>query len=416
MPYVADLHVHSPYAYATSKYLSPTSLYQWAQIKGIDVVGTGDFTHPAWLAQLEEALTAEGTGFFTLKAPVQEGALPGLRPSQAPVRFCLSTEVSCVYRYAGRTRKSHHLLYAPDFATVRRLNARLAPFGDLAADGRPTLRLTARDLLELVLEASDQAHLIPAHVWTPWFSVLGSKAGYESVQACFRDLTPHIFALETGLSSDPAMNWKLSALDGYAMVSNSDAHSAANLGREVTLFDTVMTYQGLFDALRTKKGFAGTLEFFPQEGKYHLDGHRACGVCLYPQETLSRHKLCPVCKRPLTVGVLHRVEALADRATPQQPATAPDFGYIVPLPEILAQVLGKGPKSQAVQRVFVHIINTYGSELHFLRQTPLAQIEADLGGRYAAPIRRLRACEVTTTPGYDGVYGTIHLLGSPGKG
>ena len=408
MRYVADLHVHSPYAYATSRYLSLAALHQWAQVKGIDVVGTGDFTHPAWLAQLQAALVAEGNGFFKLKRLPKQGLLPGLQPKTAPVRFCLSSEVSCVYRYAGRVRKSHQLLYAPDFATVERLNARLARWGSLTADGRPTLRLSARDLLEVVLQVG-QAYLIPAHVWTPWFSVLGSKAGYDSIQACFRDLTPHIFALETGLSSDPAMNWQLSALDGYTLVSNSDAHSAPNLGREVSCFATELSYEALFKALHTRKGFAGTLEFFPQEGKYYLDGHRSCQLCLYPKQTRAYAGRCPRCQGQLTVGVRHRVEALADRQLPVQPAGAPGFGYIVPLPELIAQLIGKGPKTKAVQRAFVQLINHYGSELACLRQVPLAQIEADFGAGYALAIGRLRQGQVETTPGYDGVYGTVHL-------
>jgi len=264
MYYIADLHVHSSYSRATSKTLNLETLYQWAAIKGIHVVGTGDFTHPRWFQELQEKLIPDGNGFYKLKNPP-----PALMRSQAiDTHFCLSTEVSCIYKEGNRLYKNHNLLYAPDFETVAKINSKLATIGNLAADGRPILGLSARNLLEIILEASDRAYLIPAHVWTPWFSALGSKAGYDSIEKCFKELAPYIFALETGLSSDPAMNRRVSALDRYTMVSNSDAHSPQNLGREANLFDTDYTYDGLFRALKTQQGFLGTLEFFPQEGKY----------------------------------------------------------------------------------------------------------------------------------------------------
>ena len=408
-PYITDLHVHSSYAYATSKYLNLTTLYQWAQIKGIDVVGTGDFTHPAWFATLQEQLAPVGNGFYRLKKPPTNTGMPGIKPMDKPVYFCLSTEISCVYHAKGKVRKSHHLVYMPDFAAVACFNKRLASLGNLAEDGRPTLNISARHLLGIVLETSPRAHLIPAHIWTPWYAILGAKAGYDSLEDCFGDLTKYIFALETGLSSDPAMNWHISKLDRYAMVSNSDAHSAKNLGREATLFTTRLGYDDLFEALHTKKGFSGTLEFFPEEGKYYLDGHRACKLCLSPEETLKYKRICPRCQKPLTLGVRHRVNALSDREKAVHPPLAPDFSYIVPLPEIIAQIVEKGPYTQKAMHVFKHIINLFGNEFTFLRHTPISSIEQALGAPYAIAIDRLRSQQVVRMPGYDGCYGKIML-------
>lgn len=410
MYYVADLHVHSHYSRATSKDLNLETLYQWANIKGIDVVGTGDFTHPHWFQVLQAKLVPDGTGFYKLKNPPSQ-----LFKSRATdVRFCLTTEISSIYKQGDKVRKNHNLLYAPDLETVAKLNAKLATIGNLAADGRPILGLPARDLLEIVLETSERAYLIPAHVWTPWFSTLGSKSGYDSIEACFRDLTAHLFALETGLSSDPAMNRRLSALDRYTMVSNSDAHSPKNLGREANLFDTALTYDAMFEALKTQKGFLGTLEFFPEEGKYHMDGHRSCGVCLDPTTTQQHQGLCPTCGKPLTIGVLHRVEALADRQEPQKPGHAADFAYIIPLPEIIAEIKGTGASSQAVQKQFQRIISLFGSEFTFLRATPVEEIRKQLGTIYAEAIQRLRNHQIAPSPGYDGVYGTIRVF-QPGE-
>lgn len=414
MYYVADLHVHSHYSRATSSDLSLETLYQWSNIKGIHVVGTGDFTHPQWFKELKEKLVPDGSGFYRLKDPPQVPALPGLKSQAKEVRFCLTTEISSIYKQGGKVRKNHNLLYAPDLDTVAKLNAKLATIGNLAADGRPILGLAARDLLEITLQASERAYLIPAHIWTPWFSTLGSKSGYDSIEACFRDLTSHIFALETGLSSDPAMNWKISALDGYTMVSNSDAHSPQKLGREASVFDTAMTYDAMFEALKTQKGFLGTLEFFPEEGKYHMDGHRGCGVCFDPTTTQQHKGLCPACGKPLTIGVLHRVETLADRKQPQKPGHAADFEYIIPLPEIVAEIKGVGTSSKAVQKQFQHIIGLFGSELTFLRETPIVDIHKHLGPIYAEAIRRLRNHLVAPSPGYDGLYGSIRVF-QPGE-
>ena len=406
MYYIADLHVHSHYSRATSSNLTLESLYQWASIKGIQVVGTGDFTHPQWFQELQEKLIPDGHGFYKLKDP------PALtyKAQSADIRFCLTTEICSIYKDAGKVRKNHSLLYAPDLATVAKMNRKLSTIGNLAADGRPILGLSPRDLLEIVLEITDRAYLIPAHIWTPWFSTLGSKAGYDSIEACFKDLTNHIFALETGLSSDPAMNRRLSALDRYTMVSNSDAHSPQNLGREVNLFDTACTYDAMFAALKTQKGFLGTLEFFPQEGKYYWDGHRNCGIGFDPTTSLQYKCLCPACGKPLTIGVLHRVESLADRQLPKNLAQAADFSYIIPLPEIIAELNSRKPVSKTVQKQYWHIISLFGSEFNFLRATPIQDIQTKLGPIYAEAIKRLRNQQVYEKPGYDGLYGTIHIF------
>jgi len=404
MFYIADLHIHSRYAQACSKNLSPETLYQWGRAKGIHVMGTGDFTHPAWLTELQEKLIPDGNGFYRLKNPPQTAALPGLKVADTDVRFCLSTEISCVYTYDGRTRKNHHLVYVPDFETARKLNERIGKYGDLAADGRPTVSLTSRDLLEIVLSVG--GHFVPAHVWTPWFSTLGSRGGYDSLEACFRDLTPHIFALETGLSSDPAMNRKWSELDKYTMLSNSDAHSPQKIGREVTLFDTTLGYDAMFEAIKTTNGFKGTYEFFPEEGKYFNDGHRNCGISFNPRQSRKHNDICPVCSKPLTIGVLNRVEKLVDRA---QPTTNEGFNYIIPLPEILAELNGVSTESKKVNEAYRSAISAFGNEFLLLNDVPVEDItryDTMLG----EGIRRMRNHEVKRVSGYDGVYGIIRLF------
>lgn len=414
MHFLSDLHIHSRYSRATSKNLDLESLYQWAQIKGLHVIGTGDFTHPEWIKELQEKLEPDGTGLFRLKNPPKTPGLPGMRTNDIDVRFCLSTEISSIYKYNEKVRKNHNLVYAPDIETAKRINARLSEIGNLASDGRPILGLPAHDLLEIVLETSDDAHLIPAHVWTPWFSTLGSKAGYDSIEECFRDLSEHIFALETGLSSDPEMNWKISALDRYTLISNSDAHSPQKLGREANLFDTERSYYAIFEALKTKKGFNGTYEFFPEEGKYHMDGHRKCNVCMKPHESIKHNEICPVCGKPLTIGVLNRVEKLADREMPQKPEGAPDFEYIIPLPEIISEFTGTGPSSKGVQQNFIRMISKFGNEFDLLQKIPIEEIKSKGGELLAEAIRRLRHREVNPQGGYDGEYGVISIF-NPGE-
>jgi PHP family Zn ribbon phosphoesterase len=330
MSYIADLHLHSCYSRATSKHANLEGYYYWAQLKGIQLLGTGDFTHPQWYRELSEKLEPDGSGFYRLKQPpvaIPESGLADLPPVAGtnPVKFCLTAEISSIYKKAGATRKVHTLLFAPDLATVARINTRLAALGNIKADGRPILGLDPKILLKIIKDISPETQLVPAHIWTPWFSLFGSKSGFDAIEDCFEELTPEIFALETGLSSDPVMNWRWSALDRFRLISNSDAHSPQKLGREATVFHTDFNYTAMFAALKTGAGFGGTIEFYPEEGKYHLDGHRKCQLCLEPEATLKNHGLCPVCGNPLTIGVMHRVIQLADRPQGVKPAGAVEF-------------------------------------------------------------------------------------------
>jgi DNA helicase II / ATP-dependent DNA helicase PcrA len=414
MQLVADLHIHSHFSRATSKDLTFEHLARWAQLKGVHVVGTGDIAHPGWLQEMRAKLEPAEEGLYRLKDEYA-AAVQALTPlaCQAPVRFLLGGEISNIYKKAGATRKVHHVVFAPDLDAVERLQARLERIGNIRSDGRPILGWPSRDLLEIALEVDPRCHLIPAHIWTPWFALLGSKSGYDSVAQCFEDLTPHIFALETGLSSDPPMNWRVSALDGYTLVSNSDAHSPQKLAREATLFDCDLAYDALFDALRSgdPAAFKGTIEFFPEEGKYHLDGHRACGVCWEPPETLAHDGLCPVCGKPVTVGVMHRVEMLADRPLGGQPDRIYPFHSLVPLPEVLGQVHGTGAGSKRVGQEYDKLLSRLGPELRILLETPLEEIQTVGGERLAEGIDRMRRGEVDAQGGYDGEYGMIRLFG-----
>lgn len=414
MHLVADLHIHSHFSRATSKDLTLEHLARWAQLKGVHIVGSGDIAHPGWLAELRSRLEPAEEGLYRLRDDLSAAVQRQVPPAcQRPVRFMLAGEISNIYKKAGATRKVHHILFAPDLDTLERLQARLERIGNIRADGRPILGLPSRDLLEIALTVNPRCHLIPAHIWTPWFALLGSKSGYDSVEQCFEDLTPHIFALETGLSSDPPMNWRVSALDRYTLVSNSDAHSPSKLAREATLFDCEPTYDALFDALRTgdPARFQGTVEFFPEEGKYHLDGHRACGVRWEPQETLAHGGLCSVCGKPVTVGVMHRVEQLADRPVGGRPLRTHPFYSLVPLPELLGEMLGTGPASKQVEAEYFRLLGRLGPELEILLTVPLEEIRAVGGERLAEGIGRMRRGEVEALGGYDGEYGVIRVFG-----
>ncbi len=414
MRFTADLHVHSKYSRATSRDLDLEHLAAAARVKGVDLVATGDFAHPAWRAELGEKLVPAEPGLFRLASGIEE-RLAALHPgaaSAAPVRFMLSVEISTIYKKGDRTRKIHHLIYAPDLAAVDRISARLARIGNIASDGRPILGLDSRDLLEIVLESDPASYLVPAHIWTPWFAALGSQSGFDSITECYRDLAPAIFALETGLSSDPAMNWRLSALDRYRLVSNSDAHSPGKLGREATMFDSALDYGAIRRALETGQGYVGTVEFFPEEGKYHLDGHRACKARLLPAETLAHDGRCPVCGGKLTIGVLHRIERLADRSEAEAlpPPTAGKIASLVPLPEILAELAGTGPASRAVAQGYERLTASLGPELAILRSAPLEEIARAHSSLLAEAIARMRRGDVIREAGYDGEYGVIRLF------
>lgn len=405
---IADLHIHSHYSRGCSRDLSAESLWKWSQLKGIDIVGTGDFTHPGWIAELQEKLEPDDGGLFKLRSGVP---LPEVYPScRADVRFLLTAELSCIYRRHDRTRKVHLVLLAPDFKTVIKINAALSAIGNLAADGRPILGLDAYELLDMMLAISPQIMVIPAHAWTPHFSVFGAFSGFDSLEECFADLTPHIRAIETGLSSDPAMNRRLPALDGIQLISCSDAHSPAKLGREATLFDVQRSYTEIIAAISSGVGLAGTIEFFPQEGKYYLDGHRGCRICLQPEETRSYTGRCPACGGKLTVGVLHRVEELARRTVAQLPDHFPPFESIVPLAELIASVVGVGAASKKVQLLYHGLLESRGNEFHILREVPGDEIARASSEAVAGAILNMRQGRVRIIPGYDGEFGIIKPL------
>lgn len=402
---IADLHIHSRYSRGCSRDLTPETLWCWSQLKGIDVVGTGDFTHPGWIAELRDKLEPDDSGLLRLRSGL---TLPEVYPScRSDVRFLLTAEISCIYRRHERTRKVHLVLLAPDFDTVLGINAALAKIGNLASDGRPILGLDAYRLLEIMLSISPEIQVIPAHAWTPHFSVFGAFSGFDSLEECFGDLTPYIRAIETGLSSDPAMNRRLPDLDGIQLLSCSDAHSPAKLGREATLFDIEPGYGAVTSALATGAGLAGTIEFFPQEGKYYLDGHRACGICLQPEQTRSYGGRCPACGGKLTVGVLHRVEELARRSLAEQPDRFPPFESLVPLAELIASVVGFGTASKRVQSVYHGLLEGLGNEFHILRQATEADIAHASSQEVATAIVNMRRGIVRINPGYDGEFGKI---------
>ena len=408
--YVADLHIHSKYSRATSKDCDLQHLDLWARRKGIHLVGTGDFTHPAWRESLKNELLPAEPGFFRLR---DELRLPCETQAESP-RFVLSGEISCIYKKAGKTRKVHSVILLPDLDAAERLSLRLEAIGNIRSDGRPILGLDCHDLLEITLEACPDAIFIPAHIWTPHFSLFGAFSGFDAIEECFGDLTNHIHALETGLSSDPAMNYRVSALDGYQLVSNSDAHSPAKLAREANLLEIDLSYSALRQALNTGEGLYGTLEFFPEEGKYHLDGHRGCDLCLEPEETKRFKGICPVCGRKITIGVLNRVEALADRANGIPAPNAKPYECLIPLPEIIAASLNCGSESRKAQALYFEMLAKLGPELDILRRVSEADIQSCAGLAVAEGIRRLRADKVQLKGGYDGEYGKIALF-QPGE-
>ncbi len=415
METIADLHLHSRYSIATGKEADLEHLDLWGRYKGLQVIGTGDCTHPEWLKEMAAKLSPVAPGTYVLKAGL---ALPlNLQGPAwrevAPVRFVITGEVSSIYKKGGRVRKVHLLLLLPSLEAAERLSQRLARLGNVASDGRPILGLDAKYLLELVLEIDPQSLVIPAHIWTPWFSVLGSKSGFDALEECFEDSLAHIYALETGLSSDPAMNWRVRALDRFLLVSNSDAHSPQKLGREANLFAVAATYPDLSQALRSRKGFAGTLEFFPQEGKYHLDGHRNCGLRLSPEEAESLKGLCSVCGKPVTLGVLHRVQDLADRPEGAAPPGAKPYESLIALPEVLSEVLQVGVISKKLRHRYFRLLEALGPELEILRRVPLEDLArqgGEVGPLLAHAIDRMRRGEVHIAGGYDGEFGEIRLF------
>ena len=411
--FIADFHIHSHFSIATSKNLIPEYLNHWAQIKGIDVVGTGDCIHPGWLKELREKLEPAGNGLFRLKkeyAPNISG--PGKKNLKPDVFFMLTGEISNIYKKDGKVRKVHNLCVFPDFKAVEYMQRSLKRF-NIESDGRPILGLDSKFLLEMVLHSSDTSFLVPAHIWTPWFSVLGSKSGFDTIHECYEDLTKHIFAVETGLSSDPAMNWTCGFLNDFKLISNSDAHSPEKLGREANLFKTDLSYYSIYNALSAGKGFLGTIEFFPQEGKYHYDGHRKCGICWDPLVTLQHNALCPVCGKPVTKGVMYRVAELADRDGTEPFANKRDFYSITSLPDLIAELMNKkSSANKTVQGEYMRLIESLGSEFHILLFEELDNIRSAGGELLAEGIKRMRAGSVSIEEGYDGEFGRIKVFGN----
>ena len=413
--YIADLHIHSRYSRATSRDGIPEYLELWARRKGIGLLGTGDFTHPAWRKELKEKLLPAEEGLYILNPVFRAAGDFLLGPEddgENRPRFVVTGEISSIYKKNGKVRKVHNVIVLPSLEAADALARKLEAIGNIHSDGRPILGLDCRDLLEITLETCAQAIFIPAHIWTPHFSLFGAFSGFDTIEECFEDLTSHIHALETGLSSDPPMNWRLSALDRYHLVSTSDAHSPNKLGREATLIEGELSFPGLKQAMESgpEGGLAGTIEFFPEEGKYHLDGHRSCGLCLEPAETIRYNGRCPVCGKKLTIGVLHRVEQLADRPEGYQRAGAPAFESLAPLPEVIAASTGMSAASTKVTAQYLELLRRLGPEFRILRQTTLEAVAQAAGPCIAEGLRRLRAGEVRRIPGYDGEYGIIRLL------
>lgn len=423
MHYIADLHIHSCFSRATSKASRLPGLAAWAAIKGIQVLGTGDFTHPGWLQHLQDNLEPAEPGFFKLtdwnideiKNVIPE-SIQVADLDIGDIRFVLSSEISSIYKKDGKVRKIHNILYAPDFTSVQNINKTLAGIGNIESDGRPILGLDARNLLEIFLDHVPGGFFVPAHIWTPWFSLFGSKSGFNRLEECFEELSPEIFALETGLSSDPDMNRCISALDRFTLISNSDCHSPAKLGREANIFSTDFDFAALQSALRApldaqgNQVFAGTIEFYPEEGKYHCDGHRKCHISLTPEESIKLKDICPVCGKPVTVGVLHRVMDLADRVTPMYPKHAPAVHSLIPLPELLSEIIHVGPNSKKVMQAYGRLIQEFSSEFNLLLDVPIMDIADSGSPLLAEAIDRVRRGHVIRQPGYDGAFGVIRVF------
>jgi DNA helicase-2/ATP-dependent DNA helicase PcrA len=413
MRYIADLHVHSHFSRATARNFDLEHLYIYAQLKGITVVATGDITHPEWFKEVSEKLEPAEPGMYRLKKNIEKKYDDQVPQScRNDVRFVLNSEISCIYKKKGKTRKNHNLVYLPDMDVAASFNRKLARTGNITSDGRPILGMDVRNLLEILLETSDQAFLIPAHIWTPWFSLLGYKSGFDSIEECFDDLSNHIFAVETGLSSNPIMNWRVSFLDGRTLISNSDAHSPDKLGREANIFNTELSYDAMKKALQNKDNlsFLGTFEFYPEEGKYYFDGHRDCCIRFSPEMTLRYEGTCPVCNKALTIGVLNRIEELCDRKEGEKPQNSQPFYSIIPLKEILSEILKVGSSTQKVMQHYHHCLHVLGPELAILNSIDLSDIELSGIPLLKEAIKRMREGSIHIVPGYDGEFGKIQIF------
>ena len=447
--FVADLHLHSSYSRATSRSLNFDTLSEWAKMKGIQLLASADFTHPVWWRETREKLKeSDKEGFYIYNgvprsaSSAEREAILAAGAEREAIYFVLGTEISCIYSQGGSLRRIHCLVFFPRIEDVERFNQDLGRTGNLAADGRPILGISAKELLAKALQVNEKAIFIPAHAWTPWFSLYGSNSGFDSIEECFGDLSKYIYAIETGLSSDPAMNWRIAELDNRSIVSFSDAHSAPKMGRELTVFDTDFSYDGLLKALKSanslqttdysqkrntavvsdpavvsrpkavsKASIALTIEFFPEEGKYHFTGHRNCGVKQSPNETAKEGIICPRCKKKLTIGVMHRVEQLADKDRPEgfKQRNRPPFRNLVPLLEILAESLGSPVGSERVIQEYKRLIGLFGSEMAILLKTPIAEFEKHAPPRVAEGIKKMREGDIIIEPGFDGVYGKVKI-------
>ena len=396
MKFIADFHIHSKYSRATSPDMNIKTLSEYAKLKGISLLGTGDFTHHLWLEELKNTLKDSGNGLFEYNG----------------VNFMLTGEVSSIYSKNGKVRKIHNVIFVPSFDIADKINSTLSGYGNIAYDGRPIIGIDAKDLAEILFGISKDVFLVPGHIWTPWFSLFGSKSGFDSIEECFEEYAKDIYALETGLSSDPGMNWQWSKLDRFSLISNSDSHSPQKIGREANVFDTEMSYKAILDALKKKdkKKFLSTIEFFPEEGKYHYDGHRLCNVRFSPSETKKNKNICPKCGKPLTIGVMNRVSELADRPEGFIPENSIPYKRMIPLAEIIADTLGVGDASKAVSAEYRAIIPRLGTELEVLMEVSEDKLLKELPIKIAKAIVNVRNGNVNILPGFDGEYGEIEIL------
>jgi len=406
MKFVGDFHIHSKYSRACSPLMDLENLDRWAQIKGIKVMGTGDFTHPTWIEEIKQKLEPAESGLFCLKG------------TDSPTRFILTTEISCIYTKEGKVRKVHIIIFAPSIEVVEKINVELNKVGNIDYDGRPILGLDAKDLAKIVFNIDENCLIVPAHAWTPWFSIFGSKSGFDSLEECFEEYTKYIYAVETGLSADPKMFWRISKFDNITLLSNSDSHSAPKIGREANVFDAELSYEGIAGAIKKdglpaqagKNKILNTIEFFPEEGKYHFDGHKDCKISFSPAESKKHKNICPVCKKPLVIGVLNRVEELADRPDGFIPKKAVPFLSLIPLQEIIAESIFSLVASKKTMEHYNNLIKNLGNEFKILLDTEKKEIERFSLPEIAEGVVRVRGGKVIIEPGYDGVYGKIKIF------
>jgi len=416
MRIIADLHIHSKYSRAVSQEMTLENIDIWAGKKGIQVMGTGDFTHPQWFNEIKTKLEHAENGLFILKSghrlPPSQTPREMIPESDAPTSFMLTAEISSIYSKGGKVRKIHNLIFAPSIETVEKINTKLGWIGNLKSDGRPILGLDSKELLKIILDIDSQCVLVPAHAWTPWFSIFGSMSGFDSIEECFEELSPHIFAVETGLSSDPAMNWRLSKLDKISFISNSDSHSLPKIGREANVFDCELSFGSIINAIKSRdpNKFLYTVEFFPEEGKYHYDGHRLCNVSMSPEETKKNNGICPVCHKKMTIGVMNRVDKLADRTPGQGSENKIPFKNLIPLDEIIADVLGMGVSSKAVKKEYEELVKNIGNDFKVLLEASHEELSGATSSAIADGIINVREGKVELIPGYDGEYGRIKII------